>query len=76
MSEPLPAEYKQIQTDECGILCSKEVPADEPIILVKIKIQNSFGLVHDYWIRVPPTITTAREAVAWLCSPASEPENR
>jgi hypothetical protein len=58
---------KQIQEDECGVLYRKDLFNDEPIVMVKV-INSSpepDGTFKEYFLRVPPTITTARAAVAW-----------
>ncbi len=58
---------KKYQEDECGILYRKDLHGDEPIVMVKVinKTQEPDGTFKEYFLRVPPTITTAREAVAW-----------
>ncbi len=56
-----------IQKDECGELYRKEMPHDEPILMVRV--QNSTpepdGTYKFYFLRVPPSLQTAREAIAW-----------
>ena len=57
-----------IHTDEYGVLYRKEVPGDEPIVMVRVEnsTPEADGKTKKiYWLRVPPTIETAREAVAW-----------
>lgn len=53
--------------DDWGELYRKEVPDDEPMLMVKVvnSTQEPDGTFRDYWLRVPPTIRTAREGVAW-----------
>jgi hypothetical protein len=56
-----------VAEDECGVLLRKEVPGDEPIVLVKV-INSSpepDGTYRSYFLRVPPDMTQPREAVAW-----------
>lgn len=57
----------EVARDECGTLYRKDVDGDEPILMVKVRnsTPEPDGSVKDYWLRVPPTITTARGAVAW-----------
>lgn len=58
---------QEIHRDECGILYSKELEGDEPLVIVKVKnsTPEPDGSYKWYFLRVPPHITTAREAVAW-----------
>jgi hypothetical protein len=56
-----------LSEDEFGKLWRKDMLNDEPIVMVEV--QNSTpepdGSFKTYFLRVPPTITTAHEAVAW-----------
>ena len=56
-----------IHSDEFGSLYFREMPEHEPIVIVKVKnsTPEPDGTYKDYFIRVPPYITTARAAVAW-----------
>jgi len=58
---------EKVHEDEWGILYKKEVINDEPITMVKVvnSSPEPDGTFKDYFLRVPPSITTAREAVAW-----------
>jgi len=58
---------KAIGTDDYGTLYRKELSGDEPILMVKVvnSTAEPDGTFKDYFLRVPPTIKTAREAVAW-----------
>jgi hypothetical protein len=58
---------EEIHHDDFGTLYRKKIPGDEPLVMVKVvnstpEPDNSF---KDYFLRVPPSITRAREAVAW-----------
>ncbi len=55
------------QHDKFGSLYVKEVWGDEPIVMVHITnaTPEPDGQYRTYFLRVPPTIRTAREAVAW-----------
>jgi hypothetical protein len=59
---------KAIDHDErWGTLLRKEVPDDEPIVMVKLvnRTRELDGSFKNYMIRVPPACRTAHEAVAW-----------
>jgi len=58
---------EKIHEDECGALYRKEFEDDEPLMLVKVlnSTPEPDGSFKSYFLRVPPTVTTAREAVAW-----------
>lgn len=53
-----------------GILYVKNMPGDEPIAMVKVTNSTACpdGSFKSYFIRVPPEISTARQAVAWTFS--------
>ena len=57
---------KKIHEDECGVLYKKDLLNDEPLVMVKVinSTPETDGTRRSYFLRVPPTITTAREAVA------------
>ncbi len=50
------------------------VPADEPIMMIEVvnRTPESDGRFRHYWLRVPPTMQTAREAVAWTFNMTAE----
>ena len=58
---------KSIHKDNTGELFMSTVKDDEPIVMVKLKnsTPEPDGHFKDYFLRVPPTIKRAREAVAW-----------
>lgn len=58
---------KPLQSDDVGDLYRIELPDDEPIVLVGVvnSTPEPDGHSKRYLLRVPPTITSAREAVAW-----------
>jgi len=58
---------KKIHEDQFGELYRKEFRNQEPLAIVKVKNRTPEpdGSYRDYFIRVPPTMKTAREAVAW-----------
>lgn len=63
----LDSKAEKIHEDDFGTLYRKDIPGDEPLVMVKVinstpEPDNSF---KDYFLRVPPTMTRAREAVAW-----------
>ena len=57
----------EIHRDDFGTLYSKEVPDDETIVMVKVvnSSPEPDGSIKDYFLRVPPTMKTAHDAVAW-----------
>jgi hypothetical protein len=58
---------KEIHTDDFGTLYCKEILGGEPLMMVKVvnSTPESDGTFKDYFLRVPPTMKRAREAVAW-----------
>jgi hypothetical protein len=63
-----------VHEDGMGQLFRKELPGDEPICMVRVEnaTPEPDGHFKIYWIRVPPTVTTAREAVAWTFEETAE----
>ena len=58
---------KQLQADDYGELFRIELQDDEPVVLVRVvnSTPEQDGSSKKYVLRVPPNITSAREAVAW-----------
>jgi hypothetical protein len=58
---------KQIHQDCWGALYYKKIPGDEPLVMVRVlnSTPEPDGHAKVYWLRVPPTIKTARSAVSW-----------
>jgi hypothetical protein len=58
---------QRIHTDSFGTLYRCELPGEEPglIVCVTNSTPEADGTHKRYLLRVPPSITTAREAVAW-----------
>jgi len=56
-----------IDSDACGVLYRKEQKLDEPLVVVKVVDSTSVeqGQPRHYFLRVPPYMRTARQAVAW-----------
>lgn len=56
-----------IHQDELGELYRTDVPGDEPLVMVKVmnSTEEPDGSRKPYFLRVPPQMTTARDAVAW-----------
>jgi hypothetical protein len=50
-----------------GTLWRRNVPDDEPIVMIEVvnRTPEPDGRFKRYWLRVPPTMRTAHEAVAW-----------
>jgi hypothetical protein len=57
----------EVNRDECGVLYRKEFTNDEALVMVKVlnSTPEPDGSFKEYFLRVPPNMTTAREAVAW-----------
>ncbi len=51
-----------IAKDEKGELLRIELTGDEPLLMVHVICPST---QREYYLRVPPTMTTAKEAVAW-----------
>ncbi len=58
---------KVLHEDEFGVLYRKELLGHEPLVMVKVinSTPEAGGIRREYFIRVPPNMTTARQAVAW-----------
>ena len=58
---------KVAHQDEFGTLYRKPLNGDEDIVMVKVvnATRSPDGTYKDYFLRVPPDMKTAREAVAW-----------
>lgn len=61
---------KEIQRDDYGRLYRKEIADDEPLVVVRVvnSTPEPDGSRKEYWLRVPPNVATARQAVAWTFS--------
>jgi hypothetical protein len=59
--------YSKTVKDDFGTLFRVEVPGDEDICVVKVlnATPEPDGTFQDYYLRVPPHVGSAREAVAW-----------
>jgi hypothetical protein len=64
----------QVGQDETGTLWRAELPGDEPLVMVEVRnaTPEPDGTHRVYWLRVPPSVQTAREAVAWTFGLPSE----
>ncbi|MFF7389195.1 DUF6745 domain-containing protein [Streptomyces scabiei] len=58
---------KPVHRDETGVLWRIALPGDEDVVMVEVvnSTPEPDGTSRTYWLRVPPTTTTAREGVAW-----------
>ena len=56
-----------VQQDEFGTLYRKEFANDEPLVMVRVlnSTPEPDGTTKYYYLRVPPHITSAHDAVAW-----------
>lgn len=57
----------EIHCDACGKLYRLDQAGGEPILAVRVvnRTPEPDGSFREFWLRVPPTVTTARQAVAW-----------
>ncbi|MGP0091026.1 MAG: DUF6745 domain-containing protein [Xanthobacteraceae bacterium] len=53
--------------ERCGTLWRRRIEWDEPIVMLEVvnATREQDGRFKRYWLRVPPTMSKAREAVAW-----------
>jgi hypothetical protein len=56
-----------VHRDEYGTLFQRKMPSGEPIMVVEVvnATPKEDGTYEPYFLRVPPRIRTAKEAVAW-----------
>jgi len=62
------ARAERLDHDErYGTLWRRNIPGDEPIVMIEVvnRTPELDGRFKHYWLRVPPGVRTAREAVAW-----------
>jgi hypothetical protein len=72
------AKAELIHKDEFGELYQVQIPDDEPLTMVKVinATIEPDGSYKTYFLRVPPHMTTAQEAVAWTFSISNADEYR
>ena len=60
---------KLVHRDDWGTLWHAEVPGDEPLVMVEVvnatPEPGTVDVFKTYFLRVPPTMRRAKEAVAW-----------
>jgi len=58
---------KEIQSDSFGTLYKRELEGDEALVMVKVinSTPEPDGSYREYFLRVPPDMETAKQAVAW-----------
>jgi hypothetical protein len=58
---------ERVHVDEYGSLWRAELAGDEALVMVEVvnSSPEPDGSFKNYWLRVPPSIRTARGAVAW-----------
>jgi hypothetical protein len=61
------ADAERVHADQVGILWRCQLPGEEPLMLVEVinATPEADGSARTYWLRVPPDVRTARQAVAW-----------
>ena len=57
----------KVSVDDFGTLWRKDIKDDEPLVMVEVlnSTAEPDGSWKTYWLRVPPTMRTPREAIAW-----------
>jgi len=57
----------KIHQDKCGTLWRMDVAGDEPIMVVQVinSTAEPDGIFKEYFLRVPPSMVRAKQAVAW-----------
>ena len=65
---------KEIHRDDWGVLYRKDIPDDEPLVMVKVvnSTPEPDGTFKDYFLRVPPEMRRAKQAVAWTFDKSEE----
>jgi hypothetical protein len=68
------ADATLVQVDDYGRLWRCELPEDEPLTIVEVDNATAEpdGTFATYLLRVPPTMRTAKEAVAWTFGMAAD----
>ncbi|MDQ3573648.1 MAG: hypothetical protein M3404_01805, partial [Actinomycetota bacterium] len=58
---------EKVHSDDWGTLWRARVPDDEDLVMVEVvnSTPEPDGSSKDYWLRVPPSCNSARQAVAW-----------
>jgi hypothetical protein len=58
---------RPLHRDATGVLWRIDLPNDEPVVMVEVlnSTPEPDGTTRTYWLRVPPTTSTARAGVAW-----------
>jgi hypothetical protein len=61
------AAAERLAVDDWGTLWRLPLAGDEPIVMVEVlnSTPEPDGTFQDYWLRVPPRMTSPREAVLW-----------
>jgi hypothetical protein len=64
----------RLHQDKCGTLYRLDMRNDEPIVVVQVinSTPEPDGTYNEYFLRVPPTMTRARQAVAWTFAISEE----
>ncbi|GAB2879261.1 DUF6745 domain-containing protein [Streptomyces mayteni] len=61
------SDAEPVHRDETGVLWRIPLVGDEDVVMVEVvnSTPEPDGTSRTYWLRVPPTTSTAREGVAW-----------
>ncbi len=65
---------QKVHEDDSGVLYRKELVNDEPLVVVMVRnsTPEADGSFKNYFLRVPPEVETAKEAVAWTFRMSSD----
>ena len=63
-----------VDKSSAGVLYRKQQPGDEPMAIVQVRnsTPEPDGSYRDYFLRVPPSMRTVREAIAWTFGMAAD----
>ncbi len=63
----LDSKAEKIHVDDFGTLWKKQIPEDEPLVMIQLlnSTKEPDGSRKNYFLRVPPNMETAHQAVAW-----------
>lgn len=69
------SDAEEIQTDGYGTLYRRTLSFDEDLVMVKVvnSTPEKDGSYKDYFLRVPPSMETAEQAVAWTFDMENQP---
>ncbi len=68
------SQAEEMHRDDFGVLYRKESPFDQPLVMVKVvnATPEPDGSFKEFFLRVPPRMVRARQAVAWTFAKAEK----